>query len=324
VAIEQAIFTSARTDRAAGYQLLSRSRGLAEAVARELSVWGPSHGSLLEQSPDSTNFLRLASGDYCVSRTTMAGAEYSGRGGDTVYTQFLVVPPDVLARFANNPFAIVRAAAASGALCVYENVPETLEPIELCGRAPVVEPGLVARLAREPGWAAMAALVQTALASERLAIFSDVAAEQLIAGLFSLLPVECRTDFSFSTGLKFSPSRAVRISSMPDDEAAWRALARRGITLLRLDNTPSSGDERLTPWAAWIAEILAAGKLSVLAAELERPRPGLTCNDLGALGEQLRRGLKSATKWGGESRARKEETRRRCRRGPAHGRTHRA
>jgi hypothetical protein len=310
VPIEQAVFTSARTDRAAGYQLLSRSCGLAESDARELSVWGPSHGSLLEQSGQcaSTNFFRLASGASCVSRTTMAGAEYSGRGGKSVYTQFLVVPADVMARFANNPFAILRAAAASGALCVHETVPESLEPIELGGRAPVVELSLLAQLVREPGAAALATLVQTALASERLAIFSDVSREQLIAALINLLPVECRMEFSFSTGLKFSPSRAVRISSLPNEESAWRALARRGITLLRLENAAPSDDVRLDGWAAWLAETLAAGKLSVLAGELEQPRPGLTCSELGALGEQLRAASRMSKTRCEDAHARTEQT----------------
>lgn len=303
--IEQAIFTSARTDRAAGYQLLSRSEELAETDARELSVWGPSHGALFEQSGggSSTNFFRLASGAYCVSRTTMAGAEYSGRGGETVYTQFLVVPPDVMARFANNPFAILRAAAASGALCVYDTVPEVLEPLQLCGRAPVVDLGLLAQLARDPGPAAVATLVQTALASDHLAIFSEISREQLIAGLLNLLPLECRTEFSFSTGLKFSPSRPVRISSLPDEESAWRALARRGITLLRLDNAPLAADVHWEGWAAWIHKILSAGKLSVLAGELEQARPGLACGGLSELAEQLQAVLQTADRQPKPSRA---------------------
>jgi hypothetical protein len=287
VLIEQAVFTSAKTDRAQGYQLLSRSPNLTEADAREISLWAPSHGSLLEQanSCGSSNFFTLASGSFCVSRTTKAGAEYSGRG-ETIYTQFLVVPPEVMSRFANNPFAILRAAAASGALCVLETVPETLEPLQLGGRAPVVDLGLMAQLARDPGPAAMATLVQSALACDHVAIFSHTACEHLIAGLFNALPVECRTAFSFSTGLVHSPSRPVRLSALPADESGWRAVARQGITLLQLDGCDAT-EVHWKGWAAWIANILAAGKLSVLAAELEHARPGLTCAGLDDLSEEI-------------------------------------
>ncbi len=115
--IEQAIFTSAETDRAQGYQLVRRSAGVSETDARELSLWGPSHDSLVERPNErsSVNFFRLESGWYSVSRTTLEGAEYSGRGGQRVSTHFLLVPPEVLARFGNNAFAVLRAATAIGA-----------------------------------------------------------------------------------------------------------------------------------------------------------------------------------------------------------------
>jgi hypothetical protein len=203
--IEQAVFTSADTDRAQGYQLIGRSPGLSEEDARELVLWGPSHDSLLPHASQtgSTNFHRLASGAYAISRTTLAGEEYSGRGGRQVYTQFLIVPPDVLARFANNPFAVVRAATASGALRVYEPVPERLEGLSLSGRSPAVDSSLVAQLACRPGPAGMATFLQAALASDHLAVASATSADVLLAGLVNLLPVECRTEFSFSTGLIF-------------------------------------------------------------------------------------------------------------------------
>ena len=51
--IEQAVFTSARTDRAEGYQLVARSPGVVEEDAREISVWCPSHDSLFEDGADA-------------------------------------------------------------------------------------------------------------------------------------------------------------------------------------------------------------------------------------------------------------------------------
>ncbi|HEV3137792.1 MAG TPA: hypothetical protein VGZ26_07800, partial [Pirellulales bacterium] len=294
--IEQAIFTSAQTDRAEGYQLAGRSAGLSAQDACELAVWGPSHDSLLDQpgEPASTNFHRLSSGAYCVSRTTLAGAEYSGRGGAQVYTNFLVIPPELLARFSNNPFAILRAATASGALGVGPQIPDVLKPFRLSGRAAAVDLALLAQLGRNPGSAAMASLVQTALASDRLAVAAGIDAEQCFAGLINLLPIECRPEFSFSTGLKFSPNRAVRVSALPSDPSSWRAIARQGITLLDLRTADLSGN----PWEGWagcVAQILASGKLSLLAAQLERPRPALNCSNLHHLSEQIQAKLQSGT-----------------------------
>jgi hypothetical protein len=289
VLIEQAIFTSANTDRAQGYQLVSRSPGLSEADARELAVWGPSHDSLLERPGglSSTNLFKLISGAYCVSRTQLAGAEYSGRGGEVVQTRFLVVPAEVFARFGNNAFAVVRAATAIGAFEVLEHLPETLEPLTLGGRSAPVDLALLAQLAREPGPAAMATLIQAALASDRLAIAAETPCEHLIAGLVNTLPVECRTEFSFSTGLKYSPSRPIRISCLPGEPSNWRATARGGVTLLDLTNSHVGDGMCWKGWAGCVARIFRSGKLSLLACELEQPRPWLNCTNVNALGEQI-------------------------------------
>ena len=116
--IEQAIFTSAQTDRSDGYQLVVASRGIVSEDRRELTVWGPSHDSLLTAGGEasSVGFFRLPSGSYCVSKTVAAGPEYSGRGGQRIYTHYLVVPPEALARFGNNPFAVLYAAIADALL----------------------------------------------------------------------------------------------------------------------------------------------------------------------------------------------------------------
>jgi hypothetical protein len=161
----------------------------------------------------------------------------------------------------------------------------------LAGRSPVVDLGLVAQLARDPGPGAMATLLQAALANDQLAMFAETPSEQLVSGLINLLPVECRPSFSFSTGLRFSPSRPVRISWLPDDEPSWRPLARRGITLLRLERSPSVDATQLDGWAAWIADVLELGKLSVLTTELEQARPGLAVVELDALGRKLQAAL---------------------------------
>ena len=115
--VEQAIFASARSGRAEGYHLIEHSPGLSESDARELSQWGPTHDSLASAEPQaaSYNFFPLESGAYCVSKTSAAGAEYSGRGGAQVQTWCLVVPVQVLSRLANNPFAV--CALPRGASC---------------------------------------------------------------------------------------------------------------------------------------------------------------------------------------------------------------
>ena len=105
--VQQAIFTSAKTDVSAGYQVLAASPGIVEFDRRELAAWGPSHDSLLDPglAAVSVNFFPLPSGSFCLSRTVPAGWEYSGRGGHRIYTHCLIVPPEALRQFANHPLS---------------------------------------------------------------------------------------------------------------------------------------------------------------------------------------------------------------------------
>ncbi len=288
--IEQAVFTSAVTDRAAGYQVVAASPGIAEADLRELAVWGPSHDALLVSAPGaaSINFHALPSGAYCVSRTTPSGWEYSGRGGARVYTQSLIVPPPVLARFGNNPFAMVRAALAGGLIRVYDEVPQQLAPFRLPGRASAVDAGVLARLAAHPGPEWMSALIQAALRSTTLAIAGGPPAESLIAGMINCLPPGCRPSFSFSSGLKFSSRRPFRIVALSDDAEEQRRVERLyDVTMLRVSGKVPCERVPVDPWPRLIRRVLKLGRTSLLASELSKRHHNVDLDDLSALGLQL-------------------------------------
>jgi hypothetical protein len=288
--IEQAVFTSAETDRSAGYQVVATSPGVSEADARELAVWGPSHDALLEPGADavSYNFHALPSGRYCLGRTTPAGREYSGRGGARIYTQCLIVPPSVLARFANNPFALLRAALAAGVLRLHEKVPEQLPPIRLVGRAAVVDQALLARLCANPGPDALAALVQAALTSATVAVTGRPPAEHLIAALVNCLPPECRVQFSFSTGLKFSSRRPFRVIALNDDDEERRRVKRLyDVAVLDFDGQAPPDLAPTESWARFIHRALKTGHTSLLANRLSRRQCEFAPEDLPAFGLQL-------------------------------------
>ena len=295
--IEQAVFTSAETDRSAGYQVVATSPGVREVDARELAVWGASHDALLAGAPNavSFNFHPLPSGAYCVSRTTPAGWEYSGRGGMRVYTQCLIVPPDTLARFANNPFALLRAALTNGSLHLYENVPDHLSPIELPGRAAVVDSALLSRLAVNPGADWLAALIQAALRSVTLGIVGGPPAEHVFAGVINCLPPACRTEMSFSTGLKFSPRRPFRLVALSGDlEEQERVQRLYHVNLLTLSGPPPAELAVTDSWPRFIHRVLKSGRASLLSAELSKRRSGFSPGDLSALGLQLLEELEAA------------------------------
>ena len=227
--VDQAVFTSARGNHREGYHLVVASSGIADAEAQELSRLGPSHDSLSEDSSaaGSVNFSTLSSGRFCVSRTTKEGAEYSARGAQRIHTHILVVPPSVFLRFGNNPFRVVEAALAGGKFDNRDPIPASLDSFPLLGRASPIDRSVVNELVDTAGPFALANLVQSAINATNLAIKGTIPTEKLMAGLLSLIPPQCRPEISFSTGLRYSPSRPFRILGIESsDPNSTYALAR--------------------------------------------------------------------------------------------------
>ena len=292
--VEQAIFTSTRTARGAGYQLAAHSDGVSEADARELAAWGPSHDSLLESgsAAESVNFHPLPSGAYCIGQSTPEGAEFSGRGGPRVYTQSLIVSPQALSRFSNNPFAVLRAALALGEIGVLVKLPEKLPAFDLLGRASPVDEAALNQLAQDPGPLCMAAVVEAALKHPALGIAAGKLAPRLMAGLFHCLPVECRLEFSFATGLKHAPRRQFRLVGISMQPLEIRRLQKQfGLGVLEVAGgspSPSPGSEG---WSGLVGWVLRTGRVSAFARQLAQPRTGLRSEDLNDLAADVRAAL---------------------------------
>jgi hypothetical protein len=285
--IDQAIFTSQATPTGDGYRLVATSSGVTPPEAHELALWGPSHDSLVDRGPSasSINFHQLVSGRYCVSKTTIAGGEYSRRGGLRVYTQSLLLSGEDFQRFANNPFALLRAASAQGKMQPYDAVPPSLEPIRLAGKTPPADYGLLNELLSAPGLDCLAALIDAALTARQLIIISSGQRQHLIAGLFNCLPIECRTPFSFMTGLKPSPARPFRIICQPEESSETRRLCRdRSVRVFRLLDPPPPLQ---TAWARYVKQILARGKSYALASQLAISRGKLDLESLEPFAESL-------------------------------------
>ena len=292
--IEQAIFTSAQTERGGGYQVVASSPGVVDDDLRALAVWCPSHDAMLDErcSATSVNFHPLPSGAFAVSRTATAGAEYSQRGGHRLHTHCLITPADTLRRFSNSPFALLRAAVAGGLLQTTQPVPRQLPAVRLPGRAGAVDRALVSRLGQELGRDGLKRLLHVALTAKSLGL-AFPRAETILAGILNCLPIEVRTEFSFATGLRFSPRRLFRWTAVGKDRAAQRHLEQQfGVIVV----SPADDRRWLTAvschdWAEFVAMCVARGRLSALQAELGRTRPDLTPADLPALGTACQRRL---------------------------------
>ncbi|RIK75048.1 MAG: hypothetical protein DCC68_21880 [Planctomycetota bacterium] len=288
--LDQAVFTSARTSRGDGYQLVARSEGVTEDEAQQLTAWGPSHDSLFDPGPSavSYNAWMLPSGRLCASRTISAGAEFSQRGGLRVYTQFLLAGPDVVERFAGNPFAILKAALADGQLNVLERVPPHLPQFTLAGRASVADRTAVDRLRSRLGPLGLAAAMEVVLAGENIALTGGLSPYLVYSAVINCLPPECRPEFSFTTGLRFSVRRKLRLFVAPTDDSERRQVLRASrCTLLDTSDAALAAVRIEHGWSALLRAALAAERPLDLTVLFSQPRPGLTTEGLDQLGNEL-------------------------------------
>ena len=266
--VEQAIYASARTPQADGYQIIAASAGVTAADRRELARWCPSHDGISTEGPASrsVNFFRLTSGTYCVSQSGAAHAEYSGRGGTHVRTRCYLLSPAVLARFGNNPFKVLQAveARSSDRIC---DGPKDLQPLRVHGCSTLLDSGVLLELAVSNRARNMARLVDAAISGERLLVRGAHDAETLCAGLMSALPTSLRPAISFSTGLLPSLRRPFRLIFIPADTR--RTARRSNEVVLDLASSSDSQDE-LGDWARLVHETVTGRNLSRLVAELKR------------------------------------------------------
>ncbi len=291
--VQQAVFTSVRSGRNEGYQLAACSPGVSPVEARELSQWGPSHDSLYGQLPiaESVNCHRLQSGNFCVGQTVLAGCEYSGRGGERVYTQMFLIPPDLMQRFANSPFPIIDALAGSGRLSVWEDAAPQLAAIPLIGRASPANAANLEYVAGKIGPQRLATLVGAALKIPTLGVCSPLPGRRLFAALLDLLPLPYRCEFSLTTGLRVSASRPYRLSILPDDrEEQRRAVRQLHLTVLDL---LADAPAKYAPHAGWpllVHQLLRNQQFSALAS-IAQYTAQTAERDADLLAEQVRENL---------------------------------
>jgi hypothetical protein len=288
--IEQAIFTSIDSQVRAGYQLVAWTRGLSEADRRALSHWGPSHDSLLDDvAPGpSLNFHPLPSGSYCVARTVAAGAEYSGRRGQQIYTQSLVVPRAVMQQFCNNAFAVDTAAEYEGKWQVLTSPPFQVAPLRLDREPLPLDVLLVRRVVRDQGCDRLALLLSALCTGRPLGLVVGSASRMLLQAALNCVPLSCRLDVSFSTGLKLSPRRPFQVVALPIQRQEQKRLIRQhNLEPLEVAGEESETLREVGSWAALVQGIIRSQDWDVLRELLADAPAGLKLDQVDGWAQSL-------------------------------------
>ena len=209
---EQAVFTSLVRRGRRGYHLVSRSRGVDESDARALARWAPSHGALIVDGRNRTsvNFHPLPSGRFALSRTSAGPAEYSGRGGQQLYTHFLIVDDAALESAGFHPFSIYRDGIALGCLLYQPDPKDVLEPVLLSQLHPQRDADFWADRARELGFLKPGLVVDRLLSGQPAQVNYTGDRVALAECLIGMLPSESVSRTSFATSLVPSAGASIR------------------------------------------------------------------------------------------------------------------
>lgn len=290
ITLKQAVYTSVAIDGTIDYRLAGCSEGVASEDAEFLSWWGPGSDTLLDMDSDalSYNYFSLPSGSLCVARSTAGHKRAAGDAGQAVYTQFLIVAKKDFRHFGDNPFSLIRQALACGVLETTDRIRTRLPDLSIPECPVTVDQRLLARLSESIGPRNLAIVIHQALQNSRLIVASNEPPAAIVSGIFSCLPIGVRHDFSFTTGLKYSSRRPMRLVAIGNDETErLRVRESNRSALLDLTEIGSSHNELVDGWARWIQTALSTGRIGFLAREIHRQRETISSDELFALGLQL-------------------------------------
>ncbi len=232
--VEQALFTSAQTRQARGYHLVARSPGITDELAQTLSVWGPTHDSLV--GPDvgfhSLNYFAAADGWGVLSRTVLGESEFSDRGGFRVETNLLLVRREQLSGYRDDPLALGRTALALGYLRLRTSSPGELAPIELPGSSVLCDPA-GGHLSADTPLSELTGRILDELRDRRVVVIGARNPVPIVSSVLCRLPDRDRASFSFTTGLKPSLHRRFDLQFLPTAESrSQRQLEASGIVCI--------------------------------------------------------------------------------------------
>lgn len=222
---DQAIFTSVRSPTGEGYRIIAASKGLKPEERQAITRFSPSHEGLCPGLLDADSaqcvtpavcFYELPKGRLCVSISTTAGAEHTGRGGQRVYTHVAVFDAKVFPQLGFNPFAVARAMIAAGLATPELKPPQVLPELTLTVGETAPPRGI--RFASAVTSACRKHVLSCMLSSRSVVL--DVSESWLETAELMLLgvpgPMRCKT--SVATGLKFSAGRCQRLNVTQDDK----------------------------------------------------------------------------------------------------------
>lgn len=266
---EQAVFTSVRSPMGEGYRIIAASTGVRPDEKAEITRRAPSHAGLCSTDQAAAGLLGfpLKNGRHCLGHTYYAGREHTARGGQRVYSHFVVLEQSAWRAFGCNA---IRLDAA------LKHAAETpfLKPGRSIGRlvlAPSRVEGSVrrnleldhSRWTRPPGRIEhIVRICRTILCGEQLLVAGRDDSWSLLHLCLVSLPQSARRLLGVSVGICFSPARGLQLCVVPHDpDISERAVCGRKMRCLSLDEPCAQQPSPFDPWLDFVKGLLRQGRI---------------------------------------------------------------
>lgn len=261
--VDQAIFTSVRSPTGAGYRIIAASPAVNRQEKAEIIRRAPSHASLDRPDPDAAALLAFPIGTdrYCVGLSQHAGKEHTARGGERVYTHFVILNRQDYELFGTHPLTVQTALSTAVGGAPQLKPPPSLEQLTL--RTPPkpmrVQNCHIAPYCNVP---AVLRICQAMLQGEKLLVTDPVEGCHLLDQTMTCLPAAVRRGLAVSIGLKFSPGRRLQLCIVRQGESQTR-MAPSGMKARLLDaaNPPNRTQSRYDAWLDLIEHHLESGRM---------------------------------------------------------------
>ena len=209
--VEQAVFTSANVRQLGHCDLVARSAGVDEALAKKLMTWCPAFWDLNEQHRESFNYFLPTPERLVLCRSVYSRSEYGRAEGGRLTTLAMILDPQQLAGFQHNIVLFATTIRSMGMLTLPTNPSASLERLEVPQRTLLTGEESVAALDANT----TAKIMRAIEIHKRVAIFGRVNPLHFLCSLLAQVPAEQRWQTSFCTALKVSELRPFHLQFFP-------------------------------------------------------------------------------------------------------------
>lgn len=209
--LDQAVLLSAGARHSGQRDLLSRTAGVEDAIAKRLLQWTPAFWDLSEQQRESWQVFPVAAERLALCRSVYSHSEYGRAEGGRLLTLVVLVDRQQLEGFHHNIVLFTTLLRSEGGLTLPANLNEPLQQLTLpagtlltaADGVGTLDPNTVAKIARAID------------IHKKVAIFGQVDPLCFCAALLEQFPPEQRWQTSFCTALKVSEHRPFQLHFYP-------------------------------------------------------------------------------------------------------------